>query len=312
MAQEQTKPRFNRFWIMLVEFTLRIRIFLQRWDCEVLAVKVFRHVTVNLNEARSDDLRRLAIGTAEKLCVTELPGRHRVGSFEMDEADLRWPQVAALLDRWEAAVTVFTRFEAREIENAGWLQMLPSWHHQYPQPEDAFGYRQASYDLTEYCSTCGIGMRQSSPIHLKHEPKWGRRHILQVNWLFEEFFVLPELYADLFKPLGIDAWPVLHHASGRELRSIVQLKIEDASDSELLVDDHPATICPDCSRTKYTPFTRGFFPALRPPPGRPIVKTQEYFGSGASAHRAVIVSGDLLHHLHSRKIRGVEFVPLTK
>jgi hypothetical protein len=41
-----------------------------------------------------------------------------------------------------------------------------------------------------------------------------------------------------------------------------------------------------------------------------IFKTQEYFGSGASADHAVIVSSRLFREITSNKFKGVQFAPL--
>lgn len=58
--------------------------------------------------------------------------------FEVVETDPSWPAV----QRW-------AKFSTSEIAAASWLALTSEWHHGYPQPEDDFGYLQATYDLTD-------------------------------------------------------------------------------------------------------------------------------------------------------------------
>ena len=46
-----------------------------------------------------------------------------------------------------------------------------------------------------------IGAKQVSPFRMKESPNWGRRSILQMNWLFDEYFVKPEVWNAVFQPL---------------------------------------------------------------------------------------------------------------
>ena len=69
--------------------------------------------------------------------------------FEVVETDPSWPAV----QRWARARRLvdvsFTKFSTSEIAAASWLALTSEWHHGYPQPEDDFGYLQATYDLTD-------------------------------------------------------------------------------------------------------------------------------------------------------------------
>jgi hypothetical protein len=113
---------------------------------------------------------------------------------------------------------------------------------------------------------------------------------LQVNWVFDEFFVQPAVWRDVFEPRGVAARPVLD-TRGRQLETVVQLDVRE--EVELDASDLPATPCPTCGRSKYSPTPRGMFPALRGNPSAAMVKSVQYFGSGASAWHATIVSGEL-------------------
>src|SRR5262249_23183770 len=105
------------------------------------------------------------------------------------------------------------------------LVMVPEWHHGYPQPEKDFGFLHMTYDPTSLCRL-GTGAVQMAPFRIKNEPKWGRRGILQLNWIFDEYFVRPEVWHGVFQPLGVRCRPVLLHSTGNEAASIVQLDID--------------------------------------------------------------------------------------
>ncbi|MBA5871277.1 MAG: hypothetical protein GDA68_14965 [Nitrospira sp. CR2.1] len=175
--------------------------------------------------------------------------------------------------------------------------------------EDEFGHLTATYDLGNYCEQCDLGRAQRAPFQMRGEPKWGRRGLLQLNWVFDEFFATPEVWATIFKPFGVECRPV-HNRKGQELRTVVQLVV-----SELVhVRTHPLEghRCELCGLIKYRPFTKGFFPALTTRPASHMVKTYESFGSGASAWRATIIGKELRLALTEARVRGVEFTPLAE
>src|ERR1700688_2334580 len=71
-------------------------------------------------------------------------------SFQIDEDDPRWPQVSALAVKFQAVDMAYTKFSALELAAAKHLGVMPTWHHQYPQPEENFEYLQATFDLSKY------------------------------------------------------------------------------------------------------------------------------------------------------------------
>jgi hypothetical protein len=118
---------------------------------------------------------------------------------DIDEASDAWPAVRDWLTRHRAVDFVTTKFSSSEIAEAAWLELQPEWHHGYPQPnEGEFGYRRATYDSSDWCDECWMGLKQNAPFQMKGEPKWGRRGILQLNWVFDEYFVTPEVWSSVF------------------------------------------------------------------------------------------------------------------
>jgi hypothetical protein len=234
----------------------------------------------------------------------------RLAIFDVEESSPAWSELQPLMADWSALDMIRTEFSVAELKQADHLQMGPGWHHGYPQPDDDFGYVNRTYNLQTYCPVCGIGGDQSAPFRMKREPKWGKRQILQLNWVFDEFFVQPQVWRDVFQPFGIEMLPVLEHRSGQELKTVVQLKIVSGASSRLLLGEAPFQRCESCHRTKYLPLTRGKFPAVAVAPDSQIIKTHEYFGSGGSAWNAIIISADLFRQIDKHKVKGVRFTPL--
>jgi hypothetical protein len=229
-------------------------------------------------------------------------------SFDVEEGDPRWPAVSGWIKRRRAGDIVRTTFTEAEQSAAAWLELEPSWHHGYPQPDEgSFGYLAATFDLRDYCEKCGVGRRQSAPFQMKREPKWGRRGILQLNWVFDEFFVRPDVWKAVFSPFGVGCRAVLDTQEA-ELETVVQLNVEEEVD--VVTDGLVPEVCDVCDRVKYLPHTRGRFPALISTPEGSMVKTSQWFGSGGAADRRLLVGQALRRALVEKKVRGVSYRPL--
>lgn len=228
-------------------------------------------------------------------------------TFQIEESDPRWPDVEALVRQYNLCDSVRTDFSSDECKRAEYLEMLPTWHYGYPMPDEGnFGYLRG-FDLSDYCPDCGIELRQLAPFQMKGAPKWGRRSILQLNWVFDEYFVKPELWTAIFEPLGIGFTPVLSAKNQIVIDSVVQLKVEPLVELDLA--DAAFEVCRRCRRKKYLPIARGFAPKPISTTDHTMMKSQEYFGSGASAFRMVFVSNPLYETLSKARIRGVTYSP---
>ena len=53
------------------------------------------------------------------------------------------------------------RFFADEVSTAKWLELIPDWHHGYPQPEQDFGFPKTTYDLANWCADCRSPARRT-------------------------------------------------------------------------------------------------------------------------------------------------------
>ncbi|MBN1588625.1 MAG: hypothetical protein JW888_03840 [Pirellulales bacterium] len=229
------------------------------------------------------------------------------------ESHPAWRELHALFRKWDALVSIETKFTKAELQSADYLYMRATWHNGYPMPDNDFGYREITYDLREYHEKKGTGAIQKAPFHLRQEPGWSRRDIFELNWVHDEFFVRPKVWRDVFQPFGIETWPVIHHGTGKVLKKVVQLKITKTAGSCLnMPKSAPGEKCPAPVGKKYYGWCRGFFPAFEKRPKAPILKSREYFGSGGSAWHAVIVSGELYRAIVDAKVKGLTFMPLAK
>ncbi|WP_257448448.1 hypothetical protein [Archangium lipolyticum] len=230
-------------------------------------------------------------------------------TFEVDESFDAWPALQQWIARRGAVDIVSTKFSKKELGDARWFALEPDWHHGYPQPDEGrLGYREATFEVSDFCEQCGIGLKQKAPFQMKSEPKWGRNGILQLHWVFDEFFVMPEVWRTVFHPNGIGCRPVLD-AKGAELKTVVQLVVRE--EVGVGVEGLTAERCARCGRVKFLPVTRGAFPPPANEPSVRMVKTREYFGSGASAHRRVLVSQDVVQALAAEKVRGASVRPIA-
>ncbi len=230
-------------------------------------------------------------------------------TIEVEEGQDSWTQLQAWIAMRRPLDIVSTRFSQSEIQTARWLQLESKWHHGYPQPnEEEFGYRNATYATSGYCRQCGIGLKQRAPFQLKGEPAWGRNGILQLNWIFDEFFVTRQVWASVFRPHSISCRPVIN-GEGLELTSVVQIVIE--SEVGIMTEGLPSVKCQSCLKPKYLPVTKGKFPPLESEPIAPMARSREYFGSGASANKVVFVSQAIAQALAAEKVLGVSFRPVA-
>lgn len=184
--------------------------------------------------------------------------------FEVGESDPLWGQLQELLRERKDYGFVITKFTKEELEKAELLVLVPSWHWSYPQPEKDFTYVNITYDTTDYCSKCGVGGKQKAPFRVLRQPGWSnKRNILQLNWVFDEYFVTRKAYNELFEPLGIGNWEVVNHGDGSVVDDMVQLRADTVASASLNLEGVPSKVCDQCKRRKFEPVMRGPFPSFK-------------------------------------------------
>lgn len=142
-------------------------------------MRIMHHVFIEADDKTRREFDRLG------LKVEYVDGRGIVQDhfvFDIGESDRTWPAVRKWISPRSHSDLVSPTFSEAEITAARWVELVPNWHHGYPQPETDFGYLNQTYDLSAYCTACGIGAVEKAPFRMRGEPRWGRRGILQLNW----------------------------------------------------------------------------------------------------------------------------------
>jgi len=245
-------------------------------------------------------------GLARRLGKLGIKAAEGLNTIVMMESDLRWPALRAVQTELGALDITSAVFDDSEIAAAETVALYATAHQGYPEPSDDAGYLDVTYDLSGYCAHCGIGKTQKAPFRFKTEPTWKRGSVLQLNWVFDEFFVAPSIWERTFKPLGIGRLPVLNARGTAELSNVVQLEISrkvDVDIAGLRFED-----CLFCTRRKFQAVTDDFMP--RPLDAQaPVFKSSQEFGSGALASRMCFVSRTGRLALREVALTGLSFLP---
>ncbi len=159
------------------------------------------------------------------------------------------------------------------------------------------------------CPECWIGRRQKAAFRMRGEPKWGRKGILQMNWVFDEFFVPPAVYDEVFAPFGVGGRHV-ESGAGRKLETVVQLVVDELADVE--VTGCGSWECPGCGRAILWPVVRGPFPSLVQEPAGAMVHTRQFISGGGTAYRRVLVRADLAQAMREAGLRSALYKPVAK
>lgn len=228
-----------------------------------------------------------------------------IGSVRISENDIHWDEAVDILGA--IAITEFTEteFSAAEINSAAALDLFSTGNRGYPQPEKDLGYRDATFDLSEYCKKCGLGLRQVRPFRFLKEPVLNTS-VLQLNWVFDEFFVSREVWAKVFEPFGVGFWPVVFHKTGRELEKVVQLRI--AHEMDVNIEGISLEACQVCGRLKAQMSFRGFAPEPSCIPAA-LFKSRQAFGPGSLSYRRVMVNQGIRREIEKARLRGLQFYP---
>ncbi len=269
-------------------------------------MRFIHRICLRANRAQQRELEALGVKLLKSL---PLPGEigDPLFAFDVDEGLPNWPRLRDLFQEWDAADLLRTEFSQRELDSARWLE-IGAWHHGYPQPDELdFGYLEATYNLVDWCDRCGIGKKQKAPFQMRREPKWGRKGIMQLIWVYDELFVTPDVWSSVFKPYGVGCRPVMN-TKQLELETVVQLVIEE--EVGLVAAGLPAERCGECERLKYLPVARGPFPALAAEPSQASARTREYFGSGGEADQRLLISREVAAALRAASVRGASLTPV--
>lgn len=264
-------------------------------------MQIFHRVALRLTKRDKKTLNDFGIQLSTETSAS-LISTDTIGVILIDDTDPRWPEIEAWAKQRRAVASTGTRFTQEEMDSADWFRLDINHHQGYPQPEA--DYFERTYDLETFCPECRAGAFQKAPFRMMGEPRWGRRGIMQLNWVFGEFFVRPDVWDTIFKAFDVAYRPVLNRG-GKQLQTVVQLMAECEANVEL---DNPS-ICLECQRVSYPVHTRGFFPAFDIPPSGHFVKTKQGFGYGTPWH-VVLISRTLRQSLIAHNILGASYWPV--
>ena len=251
------------------------------------------------------------------------------------ENDTLYPYIAKLIKKHKFYVQSGLYYSEDDINSAEWL-WATAGEFQYPQPEDT--YKEVTYDLSGYCQFCGIGKVQNNPFRLKTDFEQNGLHFLGLHWVFDEIFVRSEA-KDILENNHLDGIEFIHPILGKNLKpldSVYQMKINTVVNPGLLTGDLETVTCKEhneevvslkkagitihkylgqdkrCGRVKYhypltkmITFKRSTFCS-----SPDIVKSSEYFGSGAGANRLILVSQKFVGVVKRNNLCGLNFTPI--
>ena len=206
------------------------------------------------------------------------------------------------------------------------LQVFAKGHHGYPQPEDE--YYKVVYP--NFCLRCGMHGQQAAPFRLKRTDGAPHSSFVQINWVFDAFFVHQEVARELASAgiSGVSFGPVLNHRTGGELDNRVQLMISrtincaetsrlPAATCEPDNEEHKVkflggrsrynTLTPYCGGVKYHQPTSLAIKSDALDNAPDVFQTAEWFGSGGAADRLTLCSERFAELVSSSGWRGLEF-----
>ena len=258
-------------------------------------MKIKRRISINLNQKQADFLNNFSIEVN--------PG---LSTFYINDASI-YEKVKSKLQEWNAVELFESEFTKDEMLCASSYAMIALWHNGYPQPESS--YIEDTYDISDYCKICGIGLKQKEAFKLRREVEWRNKKVMHLNWVFDELFVPINIYESIFKPFGIEKKPVFTVKEKKFSSETCQLSIPFTELNLEIPPNLKFSVC-SCGRKKYLPIVDSFFPKYLDSPEQHIFKTKEYFGSGHSARNQIMISKSMYNVLVDNKFK-LSYTPLS-
>lgn len=233
--------------------------------------------------------------------------------FDIFEDQVAWNEISQFVVKYNMSDMVEIVYSKKEIENADWVRIRSKWYWDYPLPDQDMGFKKITYDLTDYCDECGIGKKQKALFCLRNEPKWKNKQFLQLYWIYDELFINPDAYNILINNnvTGISNYFTLNHRTGKNLDTIIQLKIENILQNGYLTNDSNK-ICKKCKREKFTipsdsqiQFKKEIFENQYD-----FIKSNEFFGDGTQANRLIFISNKVVKLIYQQKWKNLVLEPI--
>lgn len=284
----------------------------QHWACRKSDfMKIIHRVGINLkihsNAAKEFENEKMKM----KIIGNEKIGFH--GFFDISESDARWPKVKKILECEGLFYTVTNAvFTKKEIKSAKWIYIGPDYMCGYPMPDGYAEYEDISFTGDKQCSSCGIGLEQKATIHLKGEPKMGKKSFMSIFWTYN-IFATSAVFEIMAKNgiTGYDPLPAIHQRKNTNLKTVMQLSVPRKLDMSI-IDDNLVRDKNPCGHLKYNVLTRGMmrFPRQAFEDMPDFVQTCDWFGSGHSAFRLVLASAKFVKIYMENKWKGLSLSPV--
>lgn len=230
---------------------------------------------------------------------------------------------------WRDYCLASTTFTDKELASAAYLHVTAKHYLGYAQPDtqkevdafeypfDDYPYYKGVFDIVNTDANYGVLRgQQIGSYQMLANPKWGRHQIGSLHYADDALFVPKAVYQQVFASLGILQQPVLDYRTKKELPDVVQLLPQGISKSPLNLSHHHLQSQETIALwgvTRYLLKGDVPYPVFENESNTDdFFYTQEYFGSGGSTSRDLIISQKLYQLLKDHKIRGLRFEPLLK
>ncbi len=226
--------------------------------------------------------------------------------FDIAESSPDWNSVNNLIKTLGASDVADTFFTDEEIMNSPWVRVIPLHVIGYPQPEDDWQRNHSNYD--NYCTKCGVH-QQKGEFRIKKEPKLGKYSFATLYWAYAFFCGKNELNSFAENKFnGYKLIDVLINSTSRPSEIIKQILYTDTTLPGLIEGEKlNPTACTACGITKYEPHMKGMIRIKKDSlkPQLDFIQTNEWFGSGHSAYREILISNRVARLMVKNKWKGI-------
>ncbi len=212
-------------------------------------------------------------------------------------------------------------FDQGELRASDYLLLMMDTHWGYPQPEDDFGYRNVSFDVSKACPLCGNGAIQLNPLMIKGKVGFGKRDITAMFWI-SELIVNTRLRSLIESSdlTGAEFWPLLRYKLGQPGEPIVgyyQLLVKSVLHPASSSTIFPVVTLPrgipscSCGRTgRNWPRNQLRYKRNDLTAAKDFNMTYEWLGGGLGTSQLKVVSSRVYEMFIKNKVKGAVFEPV--
>lgn len=128
--------------------------------------------------------------------------------------------------------------------NTNWFYAQAS-EFDYPQPEEDFGYLQKTYDTSNGCLTCGIGITQKNEFYFKKNPLKNNKDFLGLTWVFDQIFI-KENVKKIFENEGVNGISYtnpINIKTNKPIENFYQIRVNNYLSKGLITENLTTELC---------------------------------------------------------------------